>query len=160
MRVLMLLAALLPLPLPALAGSAADFDFWIGSWELSWPKDSKGYNLVTKILDDKVVLESFDGRPATPLVGRSLSVYDAKADVWRQTWVDNQGGYLDFEGGMQPDGRMVLSREAERDGKRFLQRMVWFDIGTDGFTWHWERSDDGGETWKLVWPIQYRRAAP
>ena len=35
----------------AQAGSARDFDFWVGSWELTWPKDGTGINVVTKMLD-------------------------------------------------------------------------------------------------------------
>lgn len=140
------------------AGSAQDFDFWVGSWELTWPKDGAGINVITKMLDDKVILEAFDGRPSSPLVGRSVSVYDPKKDVWRQTWVDNQGGYLDFVGRMYPDGRMILGREAEQAGKAILQRMVWFNISTDSFDWHWEQSSDGGQTWTVQWPIHYRRA--
>ena len=45
----------------------------------------------------------------------SVSTFDARAQQWKQTWVDNQGGYLDFTGGWQDD-RMILQRDAERDG--------------------------------------------
>ena len=53
---------------------------------------------------------------------------------------------------------MILGREAEQAGKAILQRMVWFNISTDSFDWHWEQSSDGGQTWTVQWPIHYRRA--
>ena len=38
-------------------------------------------------------------------------------------------------------------------------RMRFHDIEDDSFTWSWERSTDGGETFSLAWRIAYRRAA-
>jgi hypothetical protein len=87
----------------------------------------------------------------------SVSVYDERQACWRQTWVDNQGGYLDFSGGKQGE-RMILSRVAEIDGQQLHQRMVWYDIRRDGLMWNWERSPDEGETWETLWVIQYVRA--
>ncbi len=132
------------------------FDFWLGEWELRWAEDRKGINTITKILDGRVIKESFDGRPSMNLVGQSYSVYVEPLGLWKQTWVDNEGSYLDFTGGFK-DGRMTLSREAIRDGKKFLQRMVWHNIEKDRFDWNWERSDDQGATWKTVWKIHYTR---
>jgi hypothetical protein len=53
--------------------------------------------------------------------------------------------------------RMVLSREAMREGKAFLQRMVFYNIGADALDWNWERSLDGGENWEVMWQIRYVR---
>ena len=77
---------------------------------------------------------------------------------WRQTWVDNSHGYLDFTGGMR-DGEMILEREGQVKGEKVRQRMVWTDITADALTWRWERSDDEGATWRTLWLIAYRRAA-
>ena len=52
---------------------------------------------------------------------------------------------------------MILSREAERDNVRFLQRMVFYNISDDTLDWNWERSDDRGQTWKQLWVIHYQR---
>lgn len=76
---------------------------------------------------------------------------------WKQTWVDNSGGYLDFEGKAEK-GRMTFFRTARRNGKEIRQRMVFYDIYKDRFTWDWESSADEGETWKLAWRINYKRA--
>ncbi len=141
---------------PCAAAEYRQFDFWLGDWQLRWGEDGRGQNRISKILDDCVVLEEFDGQPSSTLVGKSMSTFDKDSGQWRQTWVDNNGTYLDFVGGLQ-NGRMVLSREAMRAGETFLQRMVFYNIEEDAFEWNWERSDDGGATWQVRWQIRYER---
>ena len=138
------------------------FDFWIGEWDVTWPRKEagtgRGVDRVRSELDGCVIYQEFDGggEAGVDLQGISVSVYDPETGLWRQTWVDDEGGYLDFEGELR-DGEMTLSREATRQGERFLQRMVYFNIARDSFDWRWERSDDGGRTWTLLWPIHYER---
>jgi len=131
------------------------FDFWVGEWELTWPSGA-GKNRISFTLDSAVIMEEFSGEESMALRGMSVSVFDARAGTWRQTWVDNQGGYLDFEGEFK-DGRMILQRSATVQEKSVLQRMVWDNITADSLDWSWERSDDQGQTWKTLWPIHYKR---
>lgn len=135
---------------------AHEFDFWLGEWDVSWGDDGRGTNTVTRILDGCVVLEEFDGAPSEAFRGMSVSVYNPQQQVWQQTWVDNAGNYLDFVGGLL-DGRMVLSRETVVEDRPIQQRMVWYNISDDELDWNWERSDDGGKTWEVLWHIHYRR---
>ena len=135
------------------------FDFGLGDWNLTWGENGRGRNVISKILDGKVIQEQFTSLPdddSTPLIGLSLSVFNGQTDQWQQTWVDNQGSYLDFKGGMVGD-KMILSRMTVIEGKPVQQRMVWDNIQTDALDWSWERSDDGGQTWNVQWAIQYRR---
>ncbi len=134
------------------------FDFWLGAWDVSWGEGQGGTNRIDKILDGKVIREQFDGNPAAPFRGMSLSVYDPRAELWRQTWVDTEGNYWAFSGGFE-DGRMTLATEVEVEGKPVLLRMVFFDIAADELEWHWERSEDGGKSWELRWHIHYKRRA-
>ena len=131
------------------------FDFWLGDWEYPLPQ-GKGVNRVTKILGGCVVFENFgDGSPNT-LNGHSVSTFDRATKKWKQTWVDNTASYLDFSGGME-NGKMIFTREATVGGKKVMQRMIWFNIEKDRFSWSWDRSDDGGKTWKVLWPLEYTR---
>jgi Protein of unknown function (DUF1579) len=133
-------------------------DFWLGEWEARYTLNGvteKGRNRITKILDGCAVFEEFTGGPGAALEGRSYSVYDARAARWKQTWVDNQGGYLDFVGDVV-DGDRVFAREFTRQGKLVKQRMVFKDVTPDSFTWLWQASVDGG-AWKTNWEIAYRR---
>ena len=132
------------------------FDFWLGDWDLTWGDNGRGTNRITAVLDHRVIQEQFDGTPATPLRGLSVSTYNTALGKWQQTWVDNSGSYLDFVGEFT-DGKMILSREAVLQGKPILQRMVWCNISQQSLDWNWERSEDGGETWQVMWQIHYQR---
>ena len=52
---------------------------------------------------------------------------------------------------------MILSRDAVVRGEKCKQRMVWYDIEEQQFQWNWERSDDGGQTWRTLWHIDYTK---
>lgn len=146
---------------PCSQAESKQFDFWLGEWTASWPASGgqptgTGHNSIKKTLDDCVVEESFSGLESSPLRGMSVSMFNPATNKWQQTWVDNQGSYLDFVG--EFDGKqMVLSREAtNKQGQKVWQRMVWKNITPDAFDWSWESSKDGKE-WQVNWPIRYQR---
>jgi hypothetical protein len=104
------------------------------------------------------VLEEFDGADGTPLRGMSVSAWDPDAGCWRQTWVDNQGSYLDFVGGWEDAARrMVLARTSVVGREERAQRMVWHDIRAEGLEWDWQLSEDAGTTWQTRWQVRYTR---
>jgi Protein of unknown function (DUF1579) len=139
-------------------------EFWLGDWNLTWPGQNggeagHGTNSIKRVLDGCVVQENFSGEKSMPLRGTSVSLFDARAGKWKQTWVDNEGSYLDFTGEFK-DGQMVLSREFMKpDGSKVQQRMVFKNIIPGEFDWSWERSLDGGKTWQVMWSIHYKRKA-
>ena len=135
---------------------ARQFDFWLGEWDLAWGDGEHATNSVYLDFDDRVLVESFDGRPSIDLQGMSISTYDDDAECWRQTWVDSNATYLAFRGGYC-DGRMELRTPRVVDGREALMRMVWFDIRHDSLTWAWQRSFDGGSSWETLWQIAYTR---
>jgi len=146
-----------PTPPPCEAAAHAQFDFWLGEWDLRWldpsGREVTGFNRIAKIYGGCVLLEEFDGRDGTPLRGGSISSYDIAASKWKQVWVDNQGSWLDFEGGVS-DGNPIFIR---RVGADKAQRMVFRDVKKDALIWDWESSADGGKTWARQWRIQYTR---
>ena len=91
--------------------NGSELDFWLGSWDVRW-EGGAGTNDITRELGGKVVVERFAGRPALELQGLSVSVFDAEADLWRQTWVDDQGGYFALAGGMDGDSFVAHVRRA------------------------------------------------
>jgi hypothetical protein len=161
-------ALALPL-LPARAQEAAEakpcsrpelqqIAFWAGDWTAEWTAQDgarkTGSNRVEWILDGCVLQENFTDPEG--LVGKSWSVFEPASGRWRQTWVDNQGGYLDFVGEFKDD-KMSFEREALIQGETRRQRMSFYNIGADRFDWDWEISRDGGKTWNLAWRIHYTR---
>jgi hypothetical protein len=149
-------------PDPCLAAEQTQLSFWLGEWELTWPGEKQGEvdhgtNSIRRVLDGCAIEENFSGGTAMHLRGRSLSIFDTISGKWKQTWVDNEGGYLDFTGEFR-DGQMILAREAvRRNGQKVLQRMVFKNITPNELDWSWEASNDGGKTWQVNWPIHYKR---
>ena len=147
---------------PCGAPEQKQLEFWVGDWDLTWPGEKQGElghgtNSIHRMLDSCVVQENFSGGSAMHLRGMSVSIFDTRAHKWKQTWVDNEGGYLDFVGEFK-DGQMILARDGVRpDGTKVIQRMVFKNITAKEFDWNWEASTDGGKSWQVVWPIHYKR---
>ena len=147
------------------AAQPADmFDFWVGDWNVTWKNADgsagKARNRVRKILDGQVIEEQFEedaGDAPSLLRGRSLSVWHKASGTWRQAWADNQGGFFAFTA--QTDGdRRIFATDWQTDGeKRRGQRMVFYAIERNSFSWDWEGSSDGGRSWALLWRLEYRR---
>lgn len=154
-------------PKPCSSAAARQFDFWLGEWDLTWPAEQTGgepgdtgtgTNRLDRLFGDCAIEENFstsDGR----FQGRSLSVYDEEAGLWRQTWVDSSGGYLVFSGGLVGDEMELRTAAVERNGESLVNRMVFSGITTDSLTWHWQGSRDGGQSWNELWTISYTRRA-
>jgi hypothetical protein len=141
-------------------GSAFDgteLDFWLGDWDAAWGEAGRGTNRLTRILGDKVIREDFSGGGQNGhLNGLSLSVFDEERRVWRQTWVDDSGGYLELVGDVA-DGCFAFRRSAPEEGPSIEYRMVFRDARPESFRWTWERSTDGGATWEIRWDMAYTR---
>lgn len=126
------------------------FDFWEGTWEVrnrAQPDRPPATNRLTLTEDGCVLREEYTAGVYT---GTSLSFYDARDGVWRQTWIDNQGQPLHLEGGWR-DGAMVM--EQRREGT--IDRITWTPLEDGNVTQVWTRSEDGGESWTTVFDGLY-----
>jgi len=92
-----LVLAISPVAAPAVTGSACratevarNLDFWIGDWDVYVGKDLAGRDTVERVLGGCAVTERWDGGPGDQ--GMSLFAYDARKDLWTQTWVTNDSG--------------------------------------------------------------------
>ncbi len=145
---------------PCSSLESTQFDFWIGEWKVEWQNTdstkAEGSNIVTSILGSCVIEENFSGKPGVDFMGKSFSVYNPAKQIWEQTWVDDQGGYMVFTGGME-NNKMILSRKIRKKEKELIQRMVFYNISKDDFYWNWESSEDSGKTWTLIWKLIYTR---
>lgn len=146
---------------PCSSPESHQFDFWIGKWNLEWTgADGKTYhaiNEIKKILGGCVIAENFDASKANGFQGKSFSVYNSSKSKWEQTWVDNSGGYMIFEGGMEGDKMILSLNKVDKQGKPVILRMVFSNITHDSLDWHWQRSSDNGKYWQTLWHLKYRR---
>jgi len=142
---------------PCSVPECAQFDFWLGAWDLTYNDSVHATNIVTKELDGCVIQENFKD-PNTKLDGKSWSVYSTRLKKWQQTWVDNQGGYIVLTGGMEGDSMILHTQPfTSPKGTVVQNKMLYYNITANSFDWSWESSQDAGKTWKVSWKIHYKK---
>ena len=141
---------------PCSSSEAAQFDFWVGEWDLTWNDTSHGTNHIEKMYGNCTINEHF-ADPNTNYLGQSWSVYNPASHEWQQTWIDNQGGYIALKGSWQGDRMVLKTPEMQGPAGKRQMRMVYYNIKPDAFDWSWEASTDGGISWKPNWKIHYDR---
>lgn len=142
---------------PCTSEQAAQMDFWLGEWDLTWA-GGQASNTITKEFGGCVIMENFNGQPGMDFRGMSVSTYNPNIDAWQQTWVDDQGNYFALTGGMQGE-KFILECENIRDGESVQLRMVFYNIAADSLDWDWQRFHKETEAWENVWQIHYQRKA-
>jgi hypothetical protein len=63
-----------------------NLDFWVGDWDVYLGDTLAGRDTVNRILDGCAVTEQWKGSDPGD-EGMSLFAYDARKDLWTQTWV-------------------------------------------------------------------------
>jgi hypothetical protein len=147
-----------PKPAACQAPEPRQFDFWIGRWQVFTPDGTKvGDNLIEVIDGGCALIERWQGRGG--FSGTSLNSWDASAGLWRQHWVDNQGGLLRLAGRFE-GGSMVLASSGphpDRTGATRRQRIRWTALPDGAVRQLWEQSDDEGASWAPVFDGRYVR---
>ncbi|NRB58480.1 MAG: hypothetical protein HRU50_00900 [Winogradskyella sp.] len=122
----------------------SEFDFWIGTWEVTNPNGTKaGHNVLIKVEDNCVLRENWTS--ATPgYTGTSNSFYNSKTNQWEQVWVDNQGQSLHLKGN-KVGNQMILRTDDEKNagGKIFYHQVTWTDNADGTVRQKWETFTEG-----------------
>jgi len=130
-----------------------EFDFWVGSWNVTMQGQQAGRNEIELILGDCVLFENWTG--ARGSTGKSFNYYDAAEGHWRQIWVDDRGGVIEFTGQVR-DGVMYYTATTNNPDGSELEHKLTFSQNDDGSVrQHWEQSKDGGDEWQTVWDGHY-----
>ncbi|GAM97724.1 hypothetical protein U91I_01351 [alpha proteobacterium U9-1i] len=135
------------------------FDFWVGAWEIT-PRNAEqptGRSTITLSQDGCVIVEAYSAASGNGAV--SLSGYDARRGVWRQTWSSSTGSTAYLEGGVHADGAMELTDRGQpwATATGAMNRVRW-RADADGAVWQsWEISRDGGITWTAIFDDRYVR---
>jgi hypothetical protein len=131
---------------------ARQFDFWIGQWDVTpWkvaaptPAQRLGFNDVHPILEHCVLSENWRG--ARGVEGKSSNYYDRNLGKWRQIWVDETGGILDYTGEFRDGAMRFQGWTLDARGNRVEQKLTFFAIAADTVRQLFESSTDGGKTW-------------
>ncbi|WP_138433727.1 hypothetical protein [Winogradskyella algicola] len=134
-----------------------EFDFWIGTWEVTNPNGTKaGENTIEKIQGDCVLQENWTS--STPgYTGTSNNFYNNKTKQWEQIWIDNQGQSLHLKGN-KLGNQMILQTDEETnsEGKTVYHRVTWTDNANGTVRQLWETIIDGEGT-TVVFDGLYKR---
>jgi len=142
------------------AAQATQFDFWVGTWEVTWTTaggaEAKGTNTVTK--QSCVVLEHFDGPlgGVAGYIGNSAAAWVPTLAKWQQNYVDTGGFAAAYIGGREGDA-FILYRATPGGAIANTGRLVWKEITADRLVWTNDLSRDNGATWTVGLTIIYTR---
>ena len=130
------------------------FDFWIGEWTVTTPAGKHaGDSKVERIAGGFGILENWSGAGGSS--GKSLNAWNAGRKQWQQFWVGSEGGVLELAGGLDAQGRMILSGEHVTTDGSLLERITWTPASDGSVEQLWEQSADGGKSWRVVFDGHY-----
>jgi hypothetical protein len=143
-------------PPPCSAPLHRQFDFWVGTWDVTGPAGKfAGVNRIEQVDGGCALAESWSSAGGG-YTGHSLNSVGSDGR-WRQSWVDSSGLRLELVGGLA-DGKMVLEGETPASEPASLpvkNRITW-SPETDGrVRQHWETSSDGGKTFATAFDGMY-----
>ena len=158
-----------PAPSPPAPDCTTDdhraFDFWIGEWQVFSGDQRAGENTITKLMDGCVLQENWRGVQGSR--GTSLNYYDRADQRWHQVWIDARGGVLNLTGGLDDQGRMVLSgtrpapspdttgSAGDAESVTMEHRITWTPKADGSVNQHWQSRTDQGE-WQTLFNGEYR----
>jgi tetratricopeptide (TPR) repeat protein len=129
------------------------FDFWDGHWDVSYQGAPAGKSEIKTILGDCVLFENWTSVQGT--TGKSFNYYDAAEGHWRQIWVDDSGGVIEFTGQFEQGVLHYTAQTKTPDGGKLLHQLN-FSRNPDGSVrQHWLTSNDGGKSWQEAFDGHY-----
>ena len=138
------------------------FDFWIGDWDVSPFQMPPGPNLrvigtnrVEPMLEHCAILENWTSGAGRS--GKSINFYDRNRQQWRQVWVADAGGSLDYAGSFTDGAMRFEGWTLGSNCVRVLQKLTFFPIHRDTVRQLFETSTDSGKTWKPGFDGRYVR---
>ncbi|ANM29366.1 hypothetical protein ABI59_06825 [Acidobacteria bacterium Mor1] len=141
----------------------AQFDFWLGSWEVQnrhlrdgqWHDSGTARATIRSVAGGRAVLEQWNGTVGgQPLIGFSLRAWDGEA--W-PTWLYWHGGTLGAWGQMigTREGRTMVLTPPGGESPRY----TFSDAYGDSARWSESRKGEDG-SWTTSWIMDFRRDEP
>lgn len=135
---------------------ARQFDFWIGEWEVKNTLGQfAGKSKIEMMLGDCIIFENWTSAPPNLYAGKSFNLYDAKTKKWKQTWVDDKGGMLEFIDGEYKDNKLVFITRP--DPQKQVTRLTFYNLEPNLVRQHFEVTRDEGKTWTTTTDLFYYR---
>ena len=152
-------------------GTARDFDFWMGSWNVhnrrlrrrlagsdEWD-EFEATVVARPLLDGLGNEDEFRTDYEGGFIGMSFRFFDPETSLWSIYWADTRRlGILDppVLGGFDGDTG-IFEGDDTFDGRPILVRFTWSGVTTPKPRWEQAFSEDSGETWETNWVMDFTR---
>ncbi len=158
--VLTALAQSTPPPVCKTTEGFADFDFWVGEWDVYSNDEARnllGHNSITKHYGDCLIMERWQGTAGG--AGTSMNYFNSVTSEWRQVWVAN-GYSIDYTGGLDDDGAMVLTGHIYnyRQAAKTPFRGIWTPKPDGSVVQHFDIYNVADEEWNVWFEGLYVRS--
>ena len=148
------------------AGSCAEnspnrqLDYFLGNWKVSAPGSSpNAHSTVTLSLDKCLVVENWDGGRGH--LGQNVFGYSADDKSWYGMFADNEGRVHVFTSGKITDGTAKFEGTSRGpNAEPVLNRVKVIRLNPNEVQQTWEKSNDNGATWNVVFRGEYSRINP
>jgi hypothetical protein len=152
-------------------GTARDFDFWIGSWNVRNRRlrerlaGSDEWDEFEATVDARLLLDGMGNEDEFRtdykggFVGMSFRFFDSDTKLWSIYWADSRrSGVLDppVIGSFSGDTGIFEGEDILR-GRPILVRYTWSGVTTPTPRWEQAFSDDGGVSWETNWVMDFTR---
>jgi hypothetical protein len=153
-------------------GSAADFDFYIGTWQVhnrrlrsrltgctEW-EEFPGISVARAVLGGRGNVDEITF-PTLGVHGMTIRLYDVEVDEWSLYWISQASPTIDVpvRGRWHNATMGVFSCDDVHDGTPVRVRYVWLRTGADTVRWEQAFSADGEQTWETNWVMESVRTA-
>lgn len=136
-------------------------DFWVGRWNVypkKQPNRKVADNLIEKLYAGCAIRENW-----TPLAaggdGGSLSAYVPADGIWRQTWLDSAGSWVEFKGRWNGRSMVMEGVWPQPNHPKQRTRMTYTPLAGSEVEQAGESSDDDGRSWQPSFDFIYRPAS-
>ncbi len=110
----------------------AEFDFWIGEWDVTLPNgDKAGENSIVKEQAGCVIKESWTSANGN-FTGTSFNYYNEETAQWEQLWLDVAGTILKLKGKREGNQMILRSDPAPQEDGTSLVQQISYTLHEDG----------------------------
>jgi len=133
-------------------------DYWLGNWKIGAEGSSgNAHSTVSLSLDKCLVVENWDGGRGH--YGQNVFGYSADDKNWYGMFADNEGRVHIFTSGKVASGSAEFEGKSRGpNGESLLNRVKITRLNPNKVEQSWEKSNDNGANWNVVFRGEYSRA--
>lgn len=135
----------------------AEFDFWVGEWEVQTAAGlHAGNNVIEASYKNCVLVEKWTS--ASGGGGMSINYLDHASGEWVQIWNDPSGSQINIRGGLTDDGMLLVGTiHYIATNQTVPFRGLWTPLEDGRVRQFFEQYDEKNETWATWFDGFYTR---